>query len=88
MNNLEEAFEAGYEIAVTGSSSTSAFFQNSKSEFHQNIWKKMDSENSFAESGGDGISKARQREKFVYLSDGPYLEYQVGQEPCDLVARE
>ena len=87
MNNLEEAFEAGYDITVTMSSADYDFFRNSQSEFYQKIWKHMTSKKTFCQNGEDGLAKVRSG-KYVYVTDGPYLEYLAGQEPCDLMTRE
>lgn len=59
-------------------------FQTSQYETHQKLWQRVRTGNTFIESPSQGIQWVREREKFVFIHDGPAIKYTSNQPPCDL----
>ena len=84
ISNLEDAINSDYNIGTIRASATYEFFKSSEYELYQNVWRKMAAGNAFANNTQEGIEWAR-RKDFIYISDGPVLEYEANRQPCDLV---
>ena len=84
MNNLEEIAKSTYGVGVIDSSNVYQTFKESQYETHQKIWKRMRAGKTFAKSMSQGIQWVRERERFVFITDGPSLKYAANQPPCDL----
>ena len=84
VNNLEDIVKSSYQVAVIESSSTLESFKRSQYGTHQKIWDRMVAADSFVQSTAEGIQIVRDRDQFVFISDGPVLEYAANQPPCNL----
>ena len=84
INNLEDIVKTSYQVGVLDSSSTSAFFQSSKYETHQKIWQRMERDGTLVKNVDEGVKFVREKDQFVFISDGPMLQHLSNQPPCDL----
>jgi len=84
INNLEDIVKSSYKVAVLDSSSTSEFFETSQYETYKKIWHRIESENTLAKSVEEGVKWVREREKHVFITDGPFLRLLANQPPCDV----
>ncbi|XP_068737794.1 glutamate receptor 2-like isoform X1 [Montipora capricornis] len=78
--NLEDIVKSSYQVGVLDSSSTHAFFQSSTYYLHQKIWSRMER----VKNAEEGVRWVREKDKFVFISDGPMLQYIANQPPCNL----
>ena len=58
-------------------------FESSQYETHKKIWQRMQAGNNFPKSTTQGLQWVREKEKFVFIHDGPTLKYVANQPPCD-----
>ena len=84
INNLEDIVKTSYKVAVLDSSSTSDAFKTSQYETHKKIWQRIESDNTLAGSSDEGVEWVRDREEYVFITDGPLLRNIANQPPCDL----
>ena len=84
ISSLDDIVKTSYEVGVLDSSSTHAFFKSNKYEVHQKIWSRMERDGTFAQSVDEGVKWVREKDKFVFILDGPVLQHIVNQPPCDL----
>ena len=84
ISSLDDIVKNSYEVGVLDSSSTHAFFKSSKYEVHQKIWSRMERDETFAQSVDEGVKWVREKDKFVFILDGPVLQHIVNQPPCGL----
>lgn len=84
ISSLDDIVKTSYQVGVLDSSSTHAFFKSSKYEVHQKIWSRMERDGTFAQSVDEGVKWVREKDKFVFILDGPVLQHIVNQPPCDL----
>ena len=80
IGNLEDIVKSSYQVGVLDSSSTHAFFQSSTYYLHQKIWSRMER----VKNAEEGVRWVREKDKFVFISDGPMLQYIANQPPCNL----
>ena len=84
INNLEDIVSSSYQVAVIESGSTYEAFRTSQYGTHKKIWKRMVAAGSFVQSTAEGIQMVRERDQFVFISDGPVLKHAAQQPPCDV----
>ena len=84
IGNLEDIVKTSYQVGVLDSSSTHAFFQSSTYDLHQKIWSRMERDGTLLKSVEEGVRWVREKDKFVFISDGPMLQHIANQPPCDL----
>ncbi|XP_078384334.1 glutamate receptor 2-like [Oculina patagonica] len=84
INNLEDIVKSTYKVAVLDSSSTSEFFKTSQYETHKKIWRRIETDNTLANSVAEGVEWVREREEYVFITDGPLLRLIANQPPCDV----
>ncbi|XP_068737746.1 glutamate receptor 4-like isoform X2 [Montipora capricornis] len=84
IGNLEDIVKTSYQVGVLDSSSTHAFFQSSTYDLHQKIWSRMERDGTLLKSVEEGVRRVREKDKFVFISDGPMLQHIANQPPCDL----
>ncbi|XP_078382291.1 glutamate receptor 2-like [Oculina patagonica] len=84
INNLEDIVKSTYQVGVIGSSSVYEDFKTSQYETHKKIWHRIEESNTIVESTSEGSQLVRERDKFVFIDDGPILRHEASQPPCDL----
>ena len=84
INNLEDIVRSTYQVAVIESGSTYEAFRTSQYVTHEKIWNRMVTAGSFVQSTAEGIQMVRDRDQFVFISDGPVLKHAAQQPPCDV----
>lgn len=84
INNLEDIVRSTYQVAVIESGSTYEAFRTSQYVTHEKIWNRMVTAGSFVQSTAEGIQMVRDRDQFVFISDGPVLKHAAQQSPCDV----
>lgn len=84
IHNLEDVVKSSYQVGVIGSSSVYEDFKTSEYETHKKIWQRIEAENTIVQSTSEGSQLVRERDKFVFIDDGPILRHEASQPPCDL----
>ena len=85
IHNLEDIVKSSYQVGVIGSSSVYEDFKTSQYETHRRIWHRIEEANTIVQSTSEGSQLVRERDKFVFIDDGPILRYAASQPPCDLI---
>ena len=76
--------KSSYQVGVVESASTYEAFKTSQFETDIKIWYRIQREGTIVQSVSEGIQWVRDRQKFVFINDGPTLRYTANQPPCDL----
>ena len=84
INNLEDLAKSNYETGVIHSGATYQAFKESQYETHKKIWHRMKVANTFPPSIAEGVQWVRERERFVFISEGPTLRHAAKEPPCNL----
>ena len=84
INSLEDLAKSNYELGVIPSTTEYEYFKESQDPTLQKIWRRMEAGNSFPKNGTEGVQWVRERENFVFITDGPFLRHMAKQPPCDL----
>ena len=84
INSLTDLAKSTYGVGVLDSSSVYEAFKESPLETQQKIWYRMKAAGNFPQSTSQGAQWVREREKFVFINDGPALRHLANQPPCDL----
>ncbi|XP_078383344.1 glutamate receptor ionotropic, kainate 2-like [Oculina patagonica] len=84
IHHLEDIVDSSYQVAVLESSSTLEFLKTSQYEPYKKIWHSIQREGTTVKSTSQGIQWVREKDKFLFYSDGPLLKYVANQQPCDL----
>ena len=84
IKSLEDIAQTSHQVGVIASTSTQQSFATTQYEPHVKIWQRMKAEKTFVQNTSDGIQQVRERSSFVFINDGPILEYIANHRPCDL----
>lgn len=84
IRSIEDIVKTSYQVGVRASSSTAHTMKYSKYETHQKIWQRIERDGTQAESLDQGVQWVREKDKFVYMTDGPLLQHVANQPPCDV----
>ena len=84
INNLEDLAKSNYETGVIHSGATYQAFKESQYKTHKKIWHRMKVANTFPPSIAEGVQWVRERERFVFISEGPTLRHAAKEPPCNL----
>ena len=85
IHNLEDILRTSYQVAVVHSGSAQEFFKTSHYETHIKIWHRIQAADSFVQNPSQGVDWVREREKVVFISDGPIVRHAANQPPCNLM---
>ena len=85
IKSLEDLAQTSHHVGVIASTSTQESFKTTQYEPHVKIWQRMKAEQTFVQNTADGIQQVRERPSFVFVNDGPILEYITNHRPCDLM---
>ena len=85
IKSLEDIAQTSHHVGVIASTSTQQSFATTQYEPHLKIWQRMKAEQTFVQNTSDGIQQVRERSSFVFINDGPILEYIANHRPCDLM---
>ncbi|XP_078384274.1 glutamate receptor ionotropic, kainate 3-like isoform X2 [Oculina patagonica] len=84
INNLDDIVSSSHQVGIIASTSTAESFKTSQYPPHKKIWNRIQADNTFVKNTSQGIKWVREREGFVFLTDGPILRHIANQRPCDL----
>ena len=84
IRNIEDLAKSTYQVTVVHSSSSFEALKSSQYETHKKIFQRIVESGTEAQSLTESIQWVREKDKFVYIEDGPAIRYAANQPPCDL----
>ena len=85
IKSVDDIAQTSHQVGVVASTSIQESFATTQYEPHVKIWQRMKAEQTFVRNTSDGILQVRERPSFVFINDGPILEYIANHRPCDLM---
>ena len=76
--------KSSYQVAVVEAGSAYEAFKMSQYETYKKIWYRIQTGGTAVQSASEGTQLVRDRQDFVFITDGPTLRYIANQPPCDL----
>lgn len=76
VNSLEEiANNPAIQVGAVRGGSTMSYLRHSKIPMHENLWHKMDADNTLTNSNQEGVNRVLAGTNFAFILESPSMEY-------------